>query len=162
MIKIIQYFIDNARLNYAMLFFLLYMGINAYLNIPKELFPVTELDKISIQGSYPGASADNMDKMAVRELEDGISNISGIDKSETTIAPGYFSMILTLNENANKVSILNNVKDAIALSKQYLPSDMNEPTAVILDRSRALVKLSVSSKELSRGELTEVAKEIKN
>ena len=162
MIKLIHYFIENKRLNYAMLFFLLYMGINAYVNIPKELFPITELDKINIKGSYIGASADNMDKMAVRELEDAISNISGIDKSETTIAPGYFSMLLTLNEDANKVSILNNVKDAISLSKQYLPSDMNEPTAVILDRSKALIKLAVSSKELSRGELTEVAKEIKN
>jgi len=162
MIKLIEYFIQNTRLNYAMLFFLLYMGINAYINIPKELFPITELDKISIRGAYVGASADNMDKMAVRELEDSISNISGIDKSETTIAPGYFSMLLTLNENANKVSTLNNVKDAISLSKQYLPSDMNEPTAVILDRNRPLIKLSVSSKELSRGELTEVAKEIKN
>ncbi|MBN2816844.1 MAG: efflux RND transporter permease subunit [Campylobacterales bacterium] len=162
MIKLIHYFINNARLNYAMLFFLLYMGINAYINIPKELFPTTELDKINIKGAYVGASADNMDKMAVRELEDAISNISGIDKSETTIAPGYFSMLLTLNESANKISVLNNVKDAISLSKQYLPSDMNEPTAVILDRSRALIKLSVSSKVLTRGELTEVAKEIKN
>jgi len=162
MSKFIEYFLHNTRLNYAMLFFLLYMGVQVYINIPKEMFPTTELDKISIRGSYVGASADNMDKMAVRELEDGISNISGIDKSETTIVPGYFTMILTLNENANKVSILNNIKDAIALSKQYLPSDMNEPTAVILDRSRSLIKLSVSSKELSRGELTEISKEIKN
>lgn len=162
MIKILQYFIDNTRLNYALLFFLFYMGVNAYINIPKEMFPVMELDKISIQGSYQGASADNMDKMAVRELEDGISNISGIDKSETTISPGSFAMILTLNENANKVSVLNNVKDAIALSKQYLPSDMDEPTAVIVDKNKPLVKLSVSSQTLSRGELTEVAKEIKN
>ena len=162
MIKLVQYFVNNARLNYAMLFFLLYMGVNAYINIPKELFPITELDKISIRGNYAGASADNMDKMAVRELEDSVSNISGIDKSETTIAPGNFSMLLTLNENANKVSVLNNVKDAISLSKQYLPSDMNEPTAVIVDRNRPLIKLSVSSKELSRSELTEVAKDIKN
>jgi len=162
MIKLIKYFVENTRLNYAMLFFLLYMGVNAYINIPKELFPITELDKISIKGSYVGASADNMDKMAVRELEDGISNISGIDKTETTIAPGYFSMLLTLNENTNKVSTLNNVKDAIALSRQYLPSDMNEPTAVIIDKNRPLIKLAVSSKELTRGELTEAAKEIKN
>lgn len=160
--KILQYFINNARLNYALLFFLLFMGINAYINIPKEMFPITELDKISIRGSYLGASADNMDKMAVRELEDGVSSISGIDKSETTIAPGYFTMTLTLNEDTDKISVLNRVKDAIALTKQYLPSDMNEPTATLIDKNKSLIKLAISSQSLSRGELTEVAKELKN
>jgi HAE1 family hydrophobic/amphiphilic exporter-1 len=162
MIKFLQYFIDNSRLNYALLFFLAYMGVNAYINIPKEMFPTTELDKINIRGAYVGASADNMERMAVREIEDGVSNISGIDKTETTIAPGYFSMILTLNEHASKINVLNNVKDAISLSKQYLPSDMNEPTAILLDRSKPLCKLSVSSKSLTQGELTEIAKDIKS
>ena len=162
MIKFLQYFIDNSRLNYALLFFLLFMGVNAYIDIPKEMFPTTELDKISIRGTYPGASADNMDKMAVREIEDGVSNVSGIDKTETTIAPGFFTMILTLNENANKINVLNNVKDAVSLTKQYLPADMDEPTAILLDKSKALMKLSVSSKTLSRGELTEIAKDIKS
>ena len=162
MIKFLQYFIDNSRLNYALLFFLAYMGVNAYINIPKEMFPITELDKINIRGSYVGASADNMEKMAVREIEDGVSNVSGIDKTETTIAPGYFSMILTLNENASKINVLNNVKDAISLTKQYLPSDMNEPTAILLDRSKPLCKLAISSKSLTQGELTEVVKDIKS
>ncbi len=162
MIKILEYFIKNKRLNYALLIFLVYMGVNAYISIPKELFPTVELEKVSIQGVYSGASAANMDKMAVREIEDGVSNISGIEKTETTIAPGVFTMILTLNENANKVSILNNVKDAISLSKQYLPSDMNEPTATVIQRNRALIKLSVSSDVLDRGALTEVAKELKS
>jgi len=103
-----------------------------------------------------------MDKMAVRDIEDAVSNISGIDKTEATIAPGAFTIVLTLNENANKINVLNNIKDAVALSKQYLPSDMDEPTVTILDKNKALVKLSVSSKRLSRGDLTEIAQDIKS
>ena len=162
MIKFLKYFIDNSRLNYALLVFLLYLGVNAYINIPKEIFPSVELDKISVRGTYSGASASNMDKMAVRDIEDSLANINGIDKTETTIAPGAFTMILTLNENTNKINVLNNVKDAVSLSKQYLPSDMLEPTATLMDKNRALVKLSISSKSLNRGELTETAQEIKS
>lgn len=160
--KFLQYFIDNSRLNYAILFFLLYLGVNAYINIPKEIFPTVELDKISVRGTYAGASASSMDKMAVRDIEDALSNISGIDKTETTIAPGAFTMILTLNESVNKIDILNNVKDAVSLSRAYLPSDMLEPTSTIMDKSRNLIKLSVSSKTLTRGELTQRAQEIKS
>ena len=160
--KFIEYFIKNTRLNYMLLVFLAYMGYNAYANIPKEIFPNVELDKISVLGAYSGTSASVMDKMAVRDIEDELSNINGIDKTETTITPGTFAIILTLNESVNKINTLSRVKDAIATTRQYLPSDMNEPIAKLLDKSKSLIKLSLASDKLSRGELTVVAKEIKS
>ena len=160
--KLIEYFIKNKSLNYMMLIFLAYLGVNAYINIPKEIFPDVELEKISVSGSYAGTSSVNMDKMAVRDIEDELSNIDGIDKMEATILPGQFTIILTLNEHLNKINTLNNVKDAIALSKQYLPSDMIEPTARLLNKSRSLIKLSISSQTLSRGELTEISNDVKS
>jgi multidrug efflux pump subunit AcrB len=160
--KFIEYFIKNSRLNYALLVFLIFMGINAYIKIPKEIFPDVELDKISVLGSYRGASANVMDKMAVRDIEDEISNISGIDKAETTITPGAFAILLTLNENANREITLGRVKDAIALSRQYLPSDMDEPVARLLDKTRPLIRLAVSSSTLSIAELTIVAQDLKS
>ncbi|SFV52631.1 Acriflavin resistance protein [hydrothermal vent metagenome] len=162
MIKFLEYFINNSRLNYALLAFLLFLGVNAYMNIPKEMFPVVELDKISVRGYYGGASAANMDKMAVRDIEDAMSNISGIDKIEATIAPGAFTIILTLTDNANKINLLNKVKDAISLSKQYLPSDMLEPTATLIDKNKPLIRVSVSSKTLSKGDLNEIAQDVKS
>jgi multidrug efflux pump subunit AcrB len=159
--KFIEYFITNKRLNYMLLLFLLFMGVNAYVNIPKEMFPDVELSKISVRGSYSGTSTTVMDKMAVRDIENELSSVNGIDKTETTIKPGSFSIILTLNENVDKITVLNKVKDAIALSKQYLPQDMNEPTATIVDKSKSLIKLSLSSDALSTGELNVIAKDIK-
>ena len=160
--RFIEYFISNKRLNYALLIFLAYLGVNAYMNIPKEMFPVVELDKISVRGAYAGTSATNMDRMVVRDIEDELSNINGIDKTETTITPGSFIIILTLNENSNRINLLSKVKDSIALSRQYLPSDMNEPTAKLLDKTKSLIKLAVSSKTRSRGELTVISQEVKS
>ena len=162
MIKLIEYFISNKQLNYMLLIFLVYMGVNAYINIPKEMFPVVELDKISVRGSYIGASATNMDRMAVRDIEDGLSNISGVGKSETTITPGKFTIILTLDEHSDRINILSKVKDSVAASKQYLPSDMDEPISKLLDKSKSLIKLSISSQSLSRGDLTVIAQEVKS
>jgi len=79
MTKFITYFLENKRLNYMLLVFFAYLGFNAYVNIPKELFPNVELDMISVRGAYSGASASVMDKMAVRDIEEELSNISGID-----------------------------------------------------------------------------------
>ncbi|MCW8838157.1 MAG: efflux RND transporter permease subunit, partial [Thiovulaceae bacterium] len=160
--KLIEFFIHNKALNYTLLIFLAYLGFNAYINIPKEMFPNVELEKISVRGAYSGSSATIIDKMAVRDIEDALSNINGIDKSETTIIPGSFIIILTLNEHSNKINILSKVKDSISASKQYLPSDMLEPTAKLLDKSKSLIKLSVSSSTLSRGELTKISQDIRS
>lgn len=159
---IIEYFIKNSRLNYMLLVFLAVMGVNAYINIPKEIFPDVELDQITVMGSYKGTSATVMDKMAVRDIEDELSNISGIDKTETTITPGAFAILLTLSENSNRETTLSRVKDSIALIRQNLPSDMNEPVANLLDKKRSLIKLAISSDTISIGELTLLAQDLKS
>ena len=161
MIGFIEYFIKNSRLNYAILFFLIFMGINSYVAIPKEIFPDAQLDQISVLGSYGGTSASVMDKMAVRDIEDELSNITGIKKTETTITPGAFAILLTLDESSNKEITLGRVKDAIALTRQYLPSDMNEPVARLLDKTRSLIKVAVSSATLPISQLTVIAQEVK-
>ena len=162
MTTFIEYFLQNKRLNYALLIFLAYLGYNAYINIPKEMFPIVELDKITVRGSYVGASATNMDKMVVRDIEDELNNINGIDKIETTITPGSFVVLLTLNENSNRINILSKVKDSVATTKQYLPSDMNEPIAKLVDKNKPLINLAVSSQTLSLSELTVISQELKS
>jgi len=159
---VIKYFIKNSKLNHALLVFIVFMGIHSYINIPKEMFPDMELDKISVLGSYRGASATTMDKMAVRDIEDSISNINGIDKSETTITPGAFAIVLTLSKGANKELTLSRVKDSVAQSRQNLPSDMNEPVSSLLEKTKSLIKLAISSSTLSIGELTVIAQDMKS
>lgn len=159
--KFIEYFLSNKRLNYVLLIFVLFMGINAYVSIPKELFPYIALDRITISGGYAGSSADNLDKMAVRDIEDALSSVNGVEKIETVIKPGTFSIVMTLLEGSDAADALDKAKDAIARSRQYLPADMVEPTAQLAVRNRPLVSLSLSSDTLTPGELIEQAKVIK-
>ena len=160
--RIIEYFLTNKRLNYVLLLFVLIAGINAYRDIPKELFPDVTLDMIDVSGAYPGSSAKILDKMAVRDIEDAIEGISGIETTETVIVPGRFDIVLTLTDDADPIDVLSKVKDAIAASRQYLPSDMVEPVATLLTRKRDLLSLSLSSRTLNRERLIEVAKSVKS
>ena len=160
--RMIEYFIKNRRLNHVLLLFVLIAGINAYREIPKELFPDVTLDMIDVGGGYPGSSAKILDKMAVRDIEDAIEGISGIETTETIIVPGRFDIILTLTDDADPIDVLSKVKDAIAANRQYLPADMVEPVATLLTRKRDLLSLSLSSKTLDRRQLIDVAKEVKS
>ncbi|OQX58416.1 MAG: resistance-nodulation-cell division family transporter [Helicobacteraceae bacterium 4484_230] len=160
--KLIRFFLDNTHLNHILLVFLIISGVYAYIKIPKELFPDMALNKIVISGSYPGASANNLDKMAVRDIEDDVSAVSGVGKIESVITPGRFSVIITLDEDAHEIDVLNRVKDAIANIGRNLPADMNMPVARSLVKMRYFIKLSVSSEKLDFDELLEQAKDIRS
>ncbi|MFA7084915.1 MAG: efflux RND transporter permease subunit [Arcobacteraceae bacterium] len=160
--KLLRFFIENTRINYTLFVLIFAMGIWSYTKTPKEIFPSFDLDMISIKGSYVGASVDILDKMAVTEIEDKIKNIDSIDTMSTVISPGRFTIILELKKHVNKYQEANKIKDVITLIKTNLPSDMDEPSVNVLDRSRALVNVSITSNKYSLDELKPFADELKS
>jgi multidrug efflux pump subunit AcrB len=160
--KILRFFVNNSRLNYFLFILVFVTGIVLYTKTPKEIFPSFELDMVSVSGHYTGSSIDMLDKMAVKEIEAGLQNIDGIDKMATIISAGKFNIILELEKRVDKYNIADKVKDAVALSKQYLPSDMDEPIVSVLDVKRDLMSIAVSSKNATRGELIAAANKLKD
>lgn len=159
--QLIAFFLNKPKLNYLLLAFLFIIGIYSYSVISKEMFPNIESDSIRISGSYAGASADTLDKMAVTEIEDKVSNISGIEEVKSYISANSFSILLELSDNTDKQQVLNDVKDAIELVTPDLPTDMNKPTAILSVHKIPLIQITVSSNKYSKGELIDIAKSIK-
>ncbi|MAD42284.1 MAG: acriflavin resistance protein [Arcobacter sp.] len=160
--KVLRFFVENSRVNYTLFILVFAIGLWSYTKTPKEIFPSFELDMISIKGSYSGASVDILDKMAVVEIEDNVKNIDSVDTMSTIISPGSFTIVLELKKGKNKYNEADKVKDAIALVQSDLPSDMDEPTVNVLDRSRALIDVTLTSEKYSTDELKPMADTIKS
>jgi multidrug efflux pump subunit AcrB len=160
--KFLRFFVDNSRMNYTLFILVFAVGIWSYTKTAKEIFPAFELDMISIKGSYTGASVDILDKMAVIEIEDNIKNIDGIDQVATIISPGRFSIIIELKKGFNKYNISNKVKDAVTLAKGNLPSDMDEPSVNVLERSKNLIDITLTSNELTTDQMKPFANKFKS
>lgn len=160
--KVLKFFLENYKINYTLFLLLFVLGIYSYTQIPKEISPVIEPNSISIRGSYNGASVDTLNNMAVSEIEDEVKNIIGVKDVTSVISPGRFSIILELEDNADKVKVTNDVKDALSLVQVNLPSDMNEPTIRGVAHSRSIMHLSIRSDKVSRAQLKALAKKIKS
>ena len=160
--QILKFFVNNARLNYALFFLLFLAGIFSYNKIPKEIFPNFDLDMISIKGHYSGASVDILDKMVVREIEDELQSVNGIDTISSIINPGKFTIILELEKGENRFEMTNKVEDAVNLTISNLPSDMDEPVVTALEVRRRLAEVTISSNNLSLEELKSEADDLKS
>lgn len=159
--KMIRFFIDNAKMNYVLFFLIILLGVISYSKIPKEIFPTFELDRISISGSYSGASIDILDKIAVREIEDELRSIQGIQEMATSISPGSFSISLELVKGINKYDTAAKIKDAIDKVKQNFPEDMNEPKVTVPVTGKSLIDISLTSDTKNLADLIEFAKKTK-
>ena len=143
--KIIQFTIRKPILNHIFLIFLIMIGSFAYINIPKEIFPPTNLDAISIRGGYAGASAKILDNLAVSPIEDELKNLSDIEEVESTIKTGTFRIKATLKDGSSVDDALSDIKDIIQKIRRDLPSDMDEPIAKKVKNSFPLVTIAISS-----------------
>ena len=162
MYKLIDYFYKNSQLNHTILVFFLILGIFSYINIPKEVFPTTQLEKLDIEGSYSGASAESLNNFAVSEIENQLNSISGLGKITSYIYSGFFSINIELQDGVDKTIKLNEVKDAVSLAKRYFPSDMEEPNVRIMDEEWSLLTIALSSSKYNQRELLKIADNLKN
>ncbi len=160
--KFIEFAVDKSILNHIFLVFLFVMGFFAYKNIPKEIFPPSNLDSISITGSYVGASPDTLDKMAVKPIEDDVVNLNGIDRIESNIRSGFFSITLYLKDGVSKSEVLDDVKDVISSKKSDFPSDMSEPIAKIMKMNYPLISIAIASSSASKEQMLKVSNELKS
>lgn len=159
--RFLEFAIDKPLLNHIFLTFILFLSIFAYINIPKEIFPPMNMDKISVTGGYPGTSADVLDKMVVKTIEDDLQNINELETVKSTIKNGSFSIRADIKSGSDNISVLNDVKDVVSNVKKDLPADMSEPIAKIRLHNFPLVLIALAG-DKSKEELLERAEELKS
>jgi len=157
----ITFSLDRPIINHMLLIFMLVMAVFAYRNIPKEIFPPSELDQISITGGYPGASADVLDKMVVKTIEDELKSISELEGIDTTIQNGLFFVKADIKPGSNNQLVLGDVKDILSNTRRDLPADMDEPVAKISEYDYPLLLLAISGDKPTR-ELLDIAEKLKS
>ena len=159
--RFIQFAVDKPIINHILMVFMLVLSVFAYQNIPKEIFPPSVLDQITVSGGYPGASADVLDKMVVENIEDDLKGLSDIDTIYTTIQNGAFVMKADIKHGSDKQLVLSDVKDIIAKIKRDLPADMNEPIAKITVHQYPLLLVAISG-DVGKEALIDAANALKS
>ncbi len=161
MIKsIIKFGLEKPILNYLLLAFIFILAIFSYFKIPKEIFPPSSLDAISISGSYAGASSDILDKLAVKEIEDELKSLSEADTISTVVKTGFFNIKVDLKSGYKSSEVIDDIKDIVSKIKSNLPTDMNEPIVKEIVNSFPLITVAIFG-DKTKEELLSIAKDLK-
>lgn len=133
MTRVMRYLVEHSLTVNLVSIFLIAIGIYAAVNINREAFPNVNLDRISIDFSYPGATPPEVEQLIITPIEQELKRLNGIDTMLSVAYPGSGRIALELDPNAaNRGRIVSDTQ--LAVERADLPGDLpNEPTVTEIE-----------------------------
>src|SRR5262245_30233254 len=133
-------------------------GAIAFTRLPLRELPDVDRPIVSINATYPGASAQVVENQITRIIEDQLSGIDGIDVINSTSRDGRSSINIEFTLERDLEDATNDVRNAVSRARSQLPADIDEPIIRKADADAdAIIWYSLESTTLDRMALTDYA-----
>lgn len=133
-------------------------GIVAFLFLPLREYPDIDPPVVSINTSYPGASAAIVETKITQVLEDRISGVEGVKTITSNSRVGRSNITIEFNLDRDIDAATNDVRDRISRALNNLP-EQSEPPEVFKanDDESVIVWFVLQSETMTTLELTDYA-----
>lgn len=144
--------VDNRTTVYVLTFIIVILGIFAYFSMPRESFPEVVQNNIYISSIYPGNSAEDVEKLITKELEDKFKNVSGVNKVTSNSFQDYCLIVAEFDEKVPIAEAKQRIKDKVdeAKANQDWPTldsgSKVEPNVFDLNLSEEIPILNINLK----------------
>ena len=126
--SLIQFFLQRSLLVKLLFLAVFLFGINRMMTIQKEGFPAVDLNKVTVNTAYPGASAEDVELNVTTQLEEEIREVDGLYEITSTSRENFSAIVIQADEDAsaNELAVIvNELKQAVDQT-QDLPLDLEE------------------------------------
>jgi len=130
--SLIQFFLQRSLLVKLLFLAIFLFGINRMMTIQKEGFPAVDLNKVTVNTTYPGASAEDVELNVTTRLEEEIQEVDGLYEVTSTSRENFSAIIIQADEDAGArelAVIVNDIRQAVDQT-QDLPLDLEDPPIV--------------------------------
>ncbi len=124
--SIVTWFVKNSVPANLFMFFLIVGGVASYQNMKSEFFPAPDINIITIQVPYLGASATEIESSICAKIEDRIEGISGIKKISSYALENAGIVSATLYNPSEIDDILDQIKTVVNNIDTF-PVDSEKP-----------------------------------
>jgi multidrug efflux pump len=133
-------------------------GLIAFTRLPLRELPDVDRPIVSVNASYPGASAQVVENQITRIIEDQLSGIDGVDTINAISRDGRSSVNIEFTLERDLEDATNDVRNAVSRARGQLPADIDEPIIRKADADAdAIIWFSLQSTTLDRMALTDYA-----
>lgn len=105
--------INNKTTIYVMMVIIFFLGISAFLNMPRENFPEIKDTKIYVNSIFPGNTAEDIEKLITDPLEDVLKTVSNVTKVTSTSQENVSMVVLEFSDKLTIEQAKQKVKDKV-------------------------------------------------
>ena len=103
------------------------LGLVGYFRLPVDLMPKVDFPTIMVSIVYPGASAEEIETLISKPLEDSFSTLEGIDKVLSTTREGVAIITAQFGLGVDVNFAELKLRSKLSQVRPYLPDDIQEP-----------------------------------
>lgn len=155
---LIAFFANNSVAANLMMFFIILMGIVSYTTIQRQMFPSIEINYITVNANYPGASPQEIEEGILIKIEESIKDITEIEKSISRAFRNGGSVTLEIDPDKNLAEVLDKVKlrvDGIAT----FPAGMEPVTVSQIEFQQDVINMALVG-DLPLTQLKPIARQV--
>ncbi|RME14856.1 MAG: efflux RND transporter permease subunit, partial [Bdellovibrio sp.] len=156
--NLIAYFAKQKILVNIISIVVFVVGLYALTHIQRELFPNIAFDFIQVTTVYPGASAEEVERLVTSPIEQDLKEVDGVKKIMSISVQGQSLIYIQLDpDQTTSDEAKSDVQDVIDKMSD-LPNEAEKPVVVSLEsKLRPIVEVSLSG-DVSESVLREKAK----
>lgn len=143
MTAMIRWFIEHRVAANLAMFCILLLGLLSIPQLQQELIPNVELDRISIQSKFPGASVSNVEQFLCTPLENAIHDVDGSQELISWAYPGLCSVTLDIADGYDANGVVADIRSRLA-DPALLPAQAEVPDIQILKVRNRAVRIIIS------------------
>lgn len=150
---------NTVAANLLMGFFLL-GGLFFATQVKQEVFPEIDLNIVTVQVAYPGATPVEVEQGIVLAVEEAVRGLDGVKEVRATAAQGIGFVSIELFTFANDNEVLNEIKSAVDRITSF-PQDAEEPVVQLVTNRQQVISLIVYG-DLELQTLKQLSEQIRN
>ncbi|QIT55632.1 efflux RND transporter permease subunit [Aquisalimonas sp. 2447] len=131
-------------------------GLWSLQQLNTQFFPTFELDFVTVQVEWRGATAEEVADAVTSPLEEELRDVDGLRELTSTSAEGSATIVLEFREGTDMTQATESVKDRVS-GVRNLPEDSREPTISRVLRYDPVARLLVSG-DLNTREVRELSR----
>ncbi|GAB2501023.1 efflux RND transporter permease subunit [Lysobacter humi (ex Lee et al. 2017)] len=137
---------------------LIVLGVMAFTRLTLRELPAIDPPVVSVDVSYPGASAGVVETRVTQVLEDALSGIEGIEAIESRSANGRASISIEFTLQREIEAAANDVRDAVSRVANRLPEEADPPQIEKVESDAdPILWLNMSSTKMDTLQLSDYA-----
>lgn len=131
----IKTFIHRPLLSMVISVIIVLLGVISLLSLPMERYPDIAPPAIYVWASYPGASAETVQKSVVMPLEEALNGVDEMTYMTSSASNGSASITIYFEQGANADMAAVNVQNRVVQAQAQLPAEVVQ-TGVTVEKQQ--------------------------